>query len=187
MRLFELFVVSVMFAVGTGLARADDPCAAFKWDVRHERTLFGQQPHPLGAGQKVAAAPTVVIDQLYELKLPLQAGVTFLTPGKKPKSDDGYAGLARLTVKSPGVYRISLDQPLWVDVVVNGTVVPARDHQGSRGCNAPHKIVEFPLPAGSPITLQFSAASVATARLAITRSPDQTGMPRAESSPVQNP
>jgi len=176
-----------MFTVGAGLARADDPCDAFKWDVRHERTLFGQQPHPLAAGQKVAAAPTVVIDQLYELKLPVQAEVAFLTPGKKPKSDEAYAGLARLTIRSTGVYRISLDQPVWVDVVTNGTVVTAKDHQGSRGCNAPHKIVEFQLSAGVPVTLQFSGASVATAKLAITRSPDQSGRPRAESSPAPNP
>ena len=176
-----------MFIVGARPARADDPCDAFTWDVRQERTLFGQQPQPLVAGQKVTAAPTVLLDHLYELKLTGQTQVTFVTPAKKPKSDEAYVGLARLTVKSPGVYRISLDQPVWVDVIANGSVVPAKDHQGSRGCNAPHKIVEFVLPAGSPVTLQFSGGSVATAKLAVTHSPDQSGTPRAESSPVPNP
>ena len=187
MRLYILFAVAVTFAVGAGLARAEDPCDAFTWDVRHERTLFGQQPQPATTGQKVDAAPTVVIDHLYELKLAGQAEVTFLTPAKTPKSDQAYAGLVKLTVKAPGVYRISLDQPVWVDVIANGTVVPAKDHQGSRGCSAPHKIVEFPLPGGVPVTIQFSAGSVATAKLAITRSPDQSGTPRAASSPAPNP
>ena len=71
-----------------------------------------------------------------------------------------FAGLVRLTVETAGVYRISLDQPLWVDVIANGTVVPAKDFQGRSGCNAPHKIVEFQLPAASPITLQFSGSNV---------------------------
>jgi hypothetical protein len=186
-RLFVLFAVSATFSVGARLARADDPCASFTWDVRHERTLFGEQPQSVAAGQTLAAAPAVVIDHLYELKLTGQAAVTFVTAGKTPKSDEAYAGLVRLTVKSPGIYRISLDQPVWVDLIANGTVVAAKDHQGSRGCSAPHKIVEFLLPAGVPVTLQFSAANVATTKLAVTRSPDQSGMPRAESSPVPNP
>src|SRR5262249_15794769 len=146
-----------------------------------------QQPQPLTAGQKIAAAPPVAIDHLYELKLIGQTEVTFVTPAKKPKSDEAYAGLAILAVKSPGIYRISLDHPLCVHLITNGKVVPATDHQGSRGCNAPHKIVEFVLPAGSPVTLQFSGGSVATAKLAVTRSPEQSGTPRAEASPVQNP
>ena len=185
-RLFVLIAVSVMVTVGARLARADDPCAAFTWDVRHERTLFGQQPEPLAAAKSVAAAPAMAVDHLYELKLTRQAEVTFPTPAKKPKSDEAYAGLATLTVKSPGVYRISLDQPVWVDVIADGAVVSAKDHQGSRGCTAPHKIVEFVLSAGTAVTLQFSAASVASAKLAVTRSPDQGGTPHAASSPVPN-
>jgi len=163
--------LTVTLAVGVRLAHADDPCAAFTWDVRHERTLFGQQARPLEAGQTLAAAPTVVIDHLYELKLSEQAQVTFpVTPGKNAKSDGAYAGLASLTVDSPGLYRISLDQPVWVDVIANGTVVPAKDHQGSSGCNAPHKIVEFLLPAGTPLTLQFSGGSFGTTKVTVTRS-----------------
>ena len=180
--LFVAFVTAV-----TGLAYADDPCDAFRWDVRRERKLFGQQPQPLAAGQITATAPTVLLDHLYVLKLTGQAEVTLVTPVKKPKGDEAYAGLVTLTVKSPGVYRISLDQPVWVDVVANGTVLPAKDHQGSRGCSAPHKIVEFLLPAGGPVTLQFSGGSATTAKLAVTRSPDRSGMPRAASLPVLNP
>ena len=170
-----LFAVSVMGTAVPRLAHADDPCAAFTWDVRHERTLFGQQPRPLAAGSTLAAAPTAVTDQLYALKLTGQAGVTFpATPGTRPKTDAPYAGLVRLTVSAAGVYRISLDQPVWVDVVANGSIVAAKDHQGRPGCNAPHKIVEFVLPAGTPVTLQFSAGTVATAKVTVTRSPAQT-------------
>jgi hypothetical protein len=98
---------------------------------------------------------------LSQLKLRGQAEVTFpVTPGKHPKSDGPYAGLIGLTINAAGVYRISLDQPVWVNVIDSGSVVQAKDFQGCPGCNAPHKIVEFQLPAGRSITLQFSGSSV---------------------------
>jgi len=158
---------------------ADDPCAAFTWDVGHERTLFGQQAQPLDAGQMAAASPALAIDRLYQLQLKTQPQVTFVAqPGKKlPNEAESFAGLASLTVETGGVYRIALDQGLWVDVIANGTVLQARDFQGRRGCNAPHKVVEFLLPVGSPITLQFSGSSVAVVKVAVTRSPGGTSQP----------
>ena len=68
MRPFVLFAVFVVFNTAAGLARADDPCAAFTWDVRHERTLFSQQPQSLAVGQTLAASPAIVTDQLYQLE-----------------------------------------------------------------------------------------------------------------------
>jgi hypothetical protein len=175
MRLFVLFAVFLAFNAAARLAHADDPCAAFTWDVAHERSLFSQQPQPLAAGATLAASPAIVTDRLYQLELRMQAEVTLpATPGKQPKSDGVYAGLLRLTVHARRVYRISLDQPVWVDVIENGTVIAASDFQGRKGCSAPHKVVEFLLQAGSPITLQFSGSSAAVVKVAVTRSPSGT-------------
>jgi hypothetical protein len=172
-RLIALFGVSVSLIGGLKPAHADDPCAAFTWDVRHERTLFTQAPQAVVAEQALAVSPTLATDQLYQLKLRRQSEVSFATPpGRKP--DDGtYAGLARLTVDTTGVYRVALDQPLWVDVLANGSLVRAKDFQGRPGCNAPHKIVEFLLPARTPITLQFSGGSTPTVEVTVTRSPEK--------------
>jgi hypothetical protein len=154
------------------LAHADDPCAAFSWDVRHERDLFAQPPRPVVAGQTLGTAPTLATDQLYQLRLSGQRAVTFAAPpGGKGHVDSAYAGLARLTVDAAGVYRISLDLPVWIDVIANGTVVAARDFQGRPGCNAPHKIVEFALPAGTPVTLQFSGGKASTVKITVSRAP----------------
>jgi hypothetical protein len=155
---------------------AEDPCAAFTWDVSHERTLFGQDAQNLAAGNGAAAAPALATDQLYQLQLRAQTEVTFATqPGKKmPDQGQTYAGLARLTVETGGIYRIALDQALWVDVIANDSVVQARDFQGRPGCNAPHKIVEFMLPGRKPITLQFSGGRVSTVKVTVTRSPGRT-------------
>jgi hypothetical protein len=165
--------LTVTLAAAVSLAHADDPCAAFTWDVHHERALFGTKPQILTGGQTVAASPTLAADQLYQVKLTAQAEVKFLEPpGRKRGDGAAFAGLVGLKVQTAGVYRVSLDQPLWVDVIANGAVVPAKDFQGRHGCDAPHKLVEFLLPAGSPITLQFSGGSVPVVKVTVTRSPD---------------
>ncbi|MBV8403199.1 MAG: hypothetical protein JO203_03330 [Gammaproteobacteria bacterium] len=107
------------------------------------------------------------------MKLAAPSDIAFLQPpGGKRGENGAYAGLARLTVDSAGPYRISLDESLWVDVIVGGTPVPAKDFQGRPGCHAPHKIVEFVLPAGVPITLQFSGGRVPQVKVSVTRSRD---------------
>jgi hypothetical protein len=150
---------------------ADDPCVAFTWDIRHERTLFDQEARQLAAANAAAASPTLTTDRLYQLHLKAQPEITFvIQPGKKmPNEGETYAGLASLTVETGGVYRIALDQALWVDVIVNDSFVPAKDFQGHPGCNALHKIVEFLLPARIPITIQFSGGRVPTAKVTVTR------------------
>ena len=132
---------------------ADDPCAAFSWDVRHERELFARQPVDLASGKAVADAPALTPDRLYELELRAQPEVSFAAPPSRSWPEQAsYAGLARLTLDTPGIYRLSLDQPAWVDVVAGGAVLQGRDAQGRVGCSAPYKIVEFALPAGKPLS-----------------------------------
>jgi len=151
-----------------------DPCTAFPWEVRHERTLFATTPRPLAAGSAQAGAPPLSAERLYQLQLTAQAQVAFaMPPGKHHPPADGYGGLATMTLEKPGLYRVSLDQPAWVDVVANGILIAARDFQGRAGCNAPHKIVEFMLPAGIALTLQLSAAASPAVKIAVSRAPGQ--------------
>ena len=164
-------VLGLVAAIAVPSAHANDPCAAFTWDVSHERTLFRGEPKSLHAGQTVAASPKLAIDRLYQLQLKRQPEVVYVAPPRsKSGIDGGYAGLASLAVKTTGLYRIALDQPLWIDVVANGSLVLAKDFQGRRGCNSPHKIVEFELPAGIPLTLQFSGGSTSMVKVVVTRS-----------------
>jgi hypothetical protein len=143
---------------------AHDPCAGFAWDVRRERALFAGDARDLAAGRKAAAAPALATGQLYELELSAQPEVSFVAPpGKVWRAEATYAGLATLSVTAAGVYRIALDQAAWVDVIAHGVAIRARDHQGRPGCSAPHKIVEFELPAATPLVLQFSRAPASAA------------------------
>jgi hypothetical protein len=162
----------VVLSVAATAVRAVDPCGEFAWDVTRERALFGAEPHRLPAGKDVSSAPELILDRLYQLTLSPQSSVTFVvTPAKKARTDGSLAGLGRFTVDTSGNYRVSLDRPLWVDVVSNGALLRSRDFQGRPGCTAPHKIVEFALPAGVALQLQISGATDPAVRVSLTRSP----------------
>jgi hypothetical protein len=150
---------------------ADDPphCIEFAWDVRAEHLLFAMNPKALDAGTDRVTTPVVTIDRLYQLHLQRQSAVQFPTaPGAQDMRPDGYGGLAQLQVAVPGSYRISADQPLWIDVAFNGALLKPQDYQARRDCIDPHKVVEFQLPMGVNLTLQLSNATSAEARIAIT-------------------
>jgi hypothetical protein len=167
-----LMTVVTLAVVSAGLsaARADDACSGFKWDVSKEHALFASTSLSEPAGKSIQSAPTIGLDRLYELKLIAQKDADFsLTPGKKAPSDSSFAGLVSFKVASAGSYRISVDAPLWIDVVDDGKLVRARDYEGQHDCNAPQKIVVFDLNANVPLTLQLSAAPQDKVRLTITR------------------
>jgi hypothetical protein len=153
-------------------ALADQTCVDFRWDVTQERTLFAGSPTSLAAAASAKSAPTVQLDHLYELKLPAQPQVTFaVTPAKKNPRGGSHAGMVRFKIPAGGSYRISIDMPFWIDVVSNGALVAATDFQGQRGCNSPHKILEYDLIGTRPFMLQLSNAAPDTVRLTITATP----------------
>jgi hypothetical protein len=151
-------------------ASADqDACTGFTWNVVRERALFASAPQSVAAGREPGTTPLLAAERLYELKLGQQGQVTMLlAPGKQSIIDGAYAGLARLQPQQSGAYRISIDQSAWIDVVADGHMVDAAAFQGRPGCLAPHKIVQYLLPAGRALLLQFSAAAGPHLRVAIT-------------------
>jgi hypothetical protein len=171
MRIPPTWLISLaLLAAAAPAAGADEACGGFKWDVSKERALFGGDALALPAGKDTKSAPTVATDHLYELQLVPQDQAAFsVTPGKGSPPDSSFAGIAAFKVPTPGSYRISVDAPLWIDVVEDGKLKRARDYEGQHDCRAPHKIVVFDLDANVPLTLQFSAAPSAKVRLTITR------------------
>jgi hypothetical protein len=156
-----------------GQAAPADECAGFKWDVRQEQALFAGPSVALTAGKDLASAPAVATDKLYQLQLLPQATVAFaLAPGKSIPPDGVYAGLATLKLAQPGHhYRVALDLPFWIDAVANGKLATAVDFQGQRGCDAPHKIVEFDLDGAKDVVLQLSGAGKPIVHLSVTQVP----------------
>jgi hypothetical protein len=161
---------TLALSLAAGVASAqDDPCAKFSWNVEHERALFAAAPQSIAAGHDAASAPQLETDRLYQLQLTASAQVTLsLPPGKKTAVDHGYAGMARLALRQPGNYRMSVDQSVWIDIVADGKMIDSADFQGRPGCMAPHKIVQYSLPAGRELLLQLSGAPSADVRVTIT-------------------
>lgn len=153
-------------------SRAEDGCVDFKWDVSRERALFAAAPAYLQAGRDAASAPAIAPNHLYKLHLLPRDKVALAIPPTKKNSDPAsFAGLAALSIPSPGSYRIAIDLSSWIDVVANGSFVPAQDFEGQHACSAPHKIVEFELTGTQPFVLQFSNAVNDSVLLTVTPTP----------------
>jgi hypothetical protein len=167
-----LVVLGLIGAQAARAAPVDDACVDFKWDVSKERALFAGTPESLTAGKDSKSAPIVAPNRLYKLRLLAQDQVVFsASPTKKPEGKSAYAGLAAFKISMPGSYRISVDQPFWIDVVSKGSLVAAKDFQGQHSCRAPHKIVEFELVDTRPHVLQFSNARSDSVLVTVTASP----------------
>lgn len=153
-------------------AFAVDPCDGFTWQVTQERALFRGAPQSLPAGKDSAAAPQLALERLYELQLLPQTEVSFVAaPGKKMLTDGTHAGLALIDIPAAGRYRVSADSEVWIDVAAENQLVASRDFRGQRGCNAPHKVVEYDLPRAGRYMLQLSMSTPQSVRATVTRSP----------------
>jgi hypothetical protein len=166
---------SILIAIAWAVpapAIADESCVDFKWDVSHERALFGGPATSLAAGTEAKSAPLMQLNHLYELKLAAQEHVTFAaTPGKRSPREATHGGLVTFKILGDGNYRVAIDMPFWIDVVSNGALVAATDFQGQHGCASPHKIVVFELKGTRPFFLQLSNAAPESVRLTITATP----------------
>jgi hypothetical protein len=155
----------------SAVAADTDSCARFAWDVSHELAVMKQTPQAVTAADTPGKdVPQLQLDKLYEIRLAGQSGVTFpVTPGKPTLPDNAQAGLAKFRTEKAGRYRISITSGHWIDVVDGKQLIRSRDFQGARGCERPHKIVEYDLPAGRELTLQLSGSPDASVILSVTR------------------
>jgi hypothetical protein len=172
--LVSIITIGMAWA-GTVPALAADECTGFKWDVSKEHALFGGTAVTLVSGKDATTAPTIDVNRLYLLQLTPQTAVAFtVPPGKKVPAEDAYAGLVVLKLAAPGNYRVSVDVPLWIDVVANGKLEAPVDYQGQQQCSAPHKIVEFDLSDASKFVVQISSSNTTNVRLSVTPTPKRT-------------
>jgi hypothetical protein len=163
-----LLTLSLAFAF---TARADDSCMDFKWDVSKERALFAGPPTVMQAGADTKSAPIVLPNHLYQLALAPQSEVKFSVHEGKKTEDNAHAGLAILRISAEGSYRVSVDLPVWIDVVTQDSVLTPTDYQGQHNCAAPRKVVQFELKGTKPFLLQFSGAAVGQVLVTVTPAP----------------
>jgi hypothetical protein len=146
-----------------------DPCSGFTWNVTRELTLMSGTAKPVAAvGNPGASVPLLALEKPYALTLLPQPDVKFVVPpGKAVVAEGSHGGLVRFRIPAAGRYRVSITSGHWIDVVQGDHLVKSGDFQRSPGCERPHKIVEFAMPAGNLI-LQLSGRTDAHVTLAIT-------------------
>ncbi len=166
-----LLIAGGGFAAGARFAAgADDPCAGYTWNVSRERALFAAAAQAIVAGRDRSSAPIIRSDSLYEVSLVSQRDVRFVVrPSDKTLARAVYAGLVRLRISAPGLYRVSAAGRSWIDVASAGKLVPSQSFMGREGCSAPRKIVAFELAPGE-VVLQLSGPADRL-RIAVTRAP----------------
>jgi hypothetical protein len=151
---------------------AADPCDGFTWNVSHERAEFATRPVTVTAATTAGPSPALELDKLYEILLTPQSKVSFvLAPDKKALADGAFAGLVTLNVPTAGKYRVSISEAFWIDVIADHKFVVTDDFTGVHECHAPRKIVQYALPAGNDLILQFSNADSPSLRVTVTAAP----------------
>lgn len=177
-----LLAVPVLVLAMLGCAKADGIAAACQspgWDMSRELVAFRGPARAARAGANAADLPTIELGRLYALQLQPQSTVQFVQPPQKPARVQGpTAGLARFSVRTGGKYRITVDAPLWIDVVAPAGIVQSSDFNGWHACALFRKSVEYTLQAGRPFVLQLSGASAAAVKVAI-EPLQQSGRPAA--------
>ena len=105
-----------LFAIvaGTSVAMADDAgCAAFKWPVTREQSLFPAAPAAqLGA--------SIALGEAADLALEPVDTISFTVPPERAPAAGTFGATASVTVPPEGELQITLSGEAWVDVVQEG-------------------------------------------------------------------
>jgi hypothetical protein len=161
------------------MAAEVDGCAQFSWDVAHELALMKLPATSVEAARSdELKVPVIEVDKLYDVKLSAQADIRYaVKPAKPTLNDSAQGGILRFHTAKSGLYRVSITSGHWIDIVDAGQLIRSKDFQGSRGCERPHKIVAYELPADRDLLLQLSGGTQAVVTLAVSlASPsDRTG------------
>ncbi|MEO8017796.1 MAG: hypothetical protein ABI769_08285, partial [Pseudomonadota bacterium] len=147
-------------------------CGAFTGDVAHELVVMRSLAVSVNAVAGAASAlPTLSLDKHYAINLVAQSQLRLHAKAARySRATAPRGGAFRFEVPRPGRYRVSITSRHWIDVLDGETAVASVDHHGP-GCDLVHKIVEFDLSPGRPLTLQLSGQDDAIIGLAITASP----------------
>ena len=158
--------VIIIGLLSSAAALAAEPvgCDKFKWPLDHERALL-TTPAPAKSGDTLAAPLAHAIDVAL---VPFTAAKLPLTPQRAPKAASSYAGFVRAAAPpQAGVYRVTLAQGAWIDVVQDGHEVASRAFSGALGCSGLRKSVTFELKS-EPFTIQLSGTTAHNVALVVT-------------------
>lgn len=162
------------------IAEEVEGCSHFTWDVTHELAVMKLPATTVVAARSTDRnGPVIELEKLYEVQLAPQSEIRFgVKPAKPTLADSAQGGILRFRSTRGGVYRVSITSGHWIDIVDDGQLIRSKDFQGSRGCNRPHKIVAYELPANRDLLLQLSGGTESAVTLAVTFVEPDANLPR---------
>ncbi len=170
-RFMQIFGVCSLGLTIMHAAVAAEPattCQASGWDMKRELKAFARAPQSESAGSSASTMPLLQLDTLYALRLRAQGEVEFVQPPSRAASGPTpMAGITRFKVPTRGVYRITLDSPLWIDVVTATGIIAPSAYTGWHECTVFRKSVDYTLEAGQTVALQFSGAATDLVKVTI--------------------
>lgn len=170
MRTFARALLPFLLAASAAFAHTDQGCEALPPELAAEIAAMRGTAQPLEAIDSLGQVSTnVELSRRYDVTLTPQSAMRFPVPPARHRAlPEATAGLVYFRTGKAGRYRIGLTSRHWIDVLDNGKTIDSVTHRGHTGCALLHKVVEFDLPAGRILVLQFSGAADATVGLVIT-------------------
>jgi hypothetical protein len=162
-------LLALVSAAAPGLSQAQEGsgCGGFRWPLDVERAALIRPDKP-----SLANGGALALNVAMTLELqPLASAGLQKPPERAPKSAQAFAGHFSLAAPAkPGVYKITISSPGWIDVLDGGSYLHPKAFSGATACEGARKSVKFDLPS-EPLALQFSG--VEGNRISVIVSPDQ--------------
>jgi hypothetical protein len=159
----RLLLIAVLFIASPALAAEPSGCDKFAWP------LDGEQ-HLLAEAQLASLGVILDRDTVRAVRLELQSwGSARLpsAPEHEPKKTPSWAGSVQFGAAAAGLYKISLSEDAWIDVVQDAHRVKSVAFTGATDCAHIRKSVKFEL-GPRPFMVQVSDAPSASIAIAIT-------------------
>jgi hypothetical protein len=160
----RIFLATVIFSfVSSAFAQEPVGCDKFKWPLDRERSMLSSAPSVASGGEMPQlSAVKIELVRYSDAKLPV-------APTRLPKSEDSYAGFVRAAAPArAGMYRVTLSEAAWVEVIQNGQPIKSGAFSGVTGCEGVRKSVKFDLST-TPFVIEISGTSAQAIAVAITQ------------------
>jgi hypothetical protein len=154
---------------GRPMDQMQGDCNQFATNLKSEMRLMAQPPVMIQAAASAQNAAQLLPFQSSAVSLQPQLNVIFLLPPEKKRGGaDTYAGLVSLGTLRKGLWHVSADGGIWLDLITSGKMVASPSFEMQTGCKILFKTVAFDVPGNSPLLLQISGSKSPVVKLLLT-------------------
>jgi hypothetical protein len=152
------------------MAQMQGGCSDYTADLHSEMKLMSGHLTGVAAGSGVTDAAQIRPGVAYSVHLLSQQQVHFALPPSQNRNGAGRsAGLLSLRNLPAGSWRISTDNPVWIDLVASGQIVKSSGFEMKTGCTTILKTVFYDVRGKARVLIQVNGATRPSVRLLVTR------------------